>query len=62
MLKPRIGLIREIHVRQIHSFIFQVSWLNEYHEKCREVVGEELKNQNKTEVLDWLMKETQPIG
>ena len=42
--------------------ILQVTWLNDYHQKCRDVIGQELKNQGKTEVLDWLMKETQPIG
>lgn len=40
----------------------EINWVNDYHTQCREVVGTELKLQGKLEALDWLMKETQPIG
>uniref|UniRef100_UPI00398EF0B4 xaa-Pro aminopeptidase 1 isoform X1 n=2 Tax=Pristiophorus japonicus TaxID=55135 RepID=UPI00398EF0B4 len=37
-------------------------WINLYHRSCREVIGAELKKQGKLEPLQWLIKETQPIG
>ncbi|XKL59824.1 hypothetical protein PGB90_000840 [Kerria lacca] len=40
----------------------EISYLNEYHAKCREKVGPLLKEQKETEGLAWLMKETEPIG
>ena len=39
----------------------QICWLNEYHENCRKIVGEEMKTQGKSDVYDWLMRETEPI-
>uniref|UniRef100_A0A7N8YEG4 Xaa-Pro aminopeptidase 1 n=1 Tax=Mastacembelus armatus TaxID=205130 RepID=A0A7N8YEG4_9TELE len=36
-------------------------WVNEYHRKCREVVGAELERQDKKEALEWLIRETQPV-
>uniref|UniRef100_A0A672YNE7 X-prolyl aminopeptidase (aminopeptidase P) 1, soluble n=1 Tax=Sphaeramia orbicularis TaxID=375764 RepID=A0A672YNE7_9TELE len=36
-------------------------WVNEYHRKCREVVGAELERQGRKEALEWLIRETQPI-
>uniref|UniRef100_A0A667ZCS2 Xaa-Pro aminopeptidase 1 n=2 Tax=Myripristis murdjan TaxID=586833 RepID=A0A667ZCS2_9TELE len=36
-------------------------WVNEYHRRCREVVGAELEKQGRKEALAWLMRETQPI-
>ncbi|KAI3352959.1 hypothetical protein L3Q82_019532 [Scortum barcoo] len=36
-------------------------WVNEYHRKCREVVGAELERQGRKEALAWLIRETQPI-
>ncbi|XP_028828946.1 xaa-Pro aminopeptidase 1 isoform X2 [Denticeps clupeoides] len=36
-------------------------WVNEYHRKCREVVGTELERQGRKDGLDWLIRETQPI-
>lgn len=44
------------------GFSVQISWLNEYHTQCREVVGPELKRQGKKEAYEWLMRETQSIG
>ncbi|XP_075907440.1 xaa-Pro aminopeptidase 1 isoform X2 [Nelusetta ayraudi] len=40
----------------------EIDWVNEYHRKCREVVGAELKRQGRKEALDWLSRETQPIA
>ncbi|GFT80985.1 xaa-Pro aminopeptidase 1 [Nephila pilipes] len=40
----------------------EIKWLNEYHVACREVVGKILEEQGKTEALQWLFKETQPLG
>lgn len=39
----------------------QRDWVNEYHGKCREVVGAELERQGRKEALEWLIRETQPI-
>lgn len=40
----------------------QIDWVNQYHRKCREVVGAELERQGRKEALDWLCRETQPIA
>lgn len=40
----------------------EIDWLNNYHEKCRELVGAELKRQGKKEALEYLLKECQMIG
>ncbi|XP_029466206.1 xaa-Pro aminopeptidase 1 [Rhinatrema bivittatum] len=37
-------------------------WVNSYHQKCRDVVGPELKKQGRLESLQWLIRETQPIA
>ncbi|KAM8773722.1 xaa-Pro aminopeptidase 1 isoform 1-T1 [Acanthopagrus schlegelii] len=37
-------------------------WVNEYHRKCREVVGAELERQGRKDALEWLIRETQPIA
>lgn len=36
-------------------------WVNDYHRKCREVIGAELERQGRKEALQWLIRETQPI-
>ncbi|XP_043970458.1 xaa-Pro aminopeptidase 1 isoform X1 [Gambusia affinis] len=36
-------------------------WVNEYHRRCREVVGAELERQGRMEALQWLVRETQPV-
>lgn len=40
----------------------QCNWVNEYHQKCREVVGAELERQGRHEALRWLLRETEPLG
>ncbi|CAH1783979.1 unnamed protein product, partial [Owenia fusiformis] len=40
----------------------EIEWLNSYHEKCRDIMGSALKAQGKGEALEWLMRETEPLG
>jgi len=40
----------------------EIQWLNNYHQTCRDRVGPLLKEMGRQEALDWLIKETQPIG
>ena len=40
----------------------EVEWLNNYHQLCRDRVAPILRDLGRTEVLDWLQKETMPIG
>jgi len=40
----------------------ELDWLNAYHETCRDKVGALLKQHGKKDALDYLFKETQPIG
>jgi len=40
----------------------EVAWLNNYHQTCRDRVGPILKEMGRKDALDWLYKETQPIG
>uniref|UniRef100_A0A7M4EXI4 X-prolyl aminopeptidase 1 n=1 Tax=Crocodylus porosus TaxID=8502 RepID=A0A7M4EXI4_CROPO len=39
----------------------ECDWVNNYHQKCREVIGAELERQGRHEALQWLLKETGPI-
>lgn len=39
----------------------EVNWVNDYHKKCRDIVGAELEKQGRHSALQWLIKETQPI-
>ncbi|GFO35709.1 Xaa-pro aminopeptidase 1 [Plakobranchus ocellatus] len=40
----------------------EVNWLNNYHAKVRELVGQELLKQGKKNVYQWLLRQTEPIG
>jgi len=40
----------------------ELDWLNNYHQLCRDRVGTLLRQMGRTEALDWLIRETQPIG
>jgi len=40
----------------------EIEWLDNYHQTCREVIGNALKKQGKTAGYKWLMKETEPLG
>ncbi|KAL9982844.1 hypothetical protein ACROYT_G004953 [Oculina patagonica] len=40
----------------------EVDWLNWYHGLCAEKVGSALREQGRTSALNWLLKETVPLG
>ncbi len=40
----------------------EITWLNDYHTRCREEVGSVLLEQGRTAAYQWLMKETQILG
>jgi Xaa-Pro aminopeptidase len=48
--------------KQIFLFDLQIAHLNEYHSRCREVVGPVLKKMGHNEAVEWLYRETEPIG
>ncbi|KAG5896836.1 hypothetical protein JTB14_032076 [Gonioctena quinquepunctata] len=39
----------------------EIKCLDEYHKKCRDIVGPILQKQGQSEALEWLIKETQPL-
>ncbi|KFP90050.1 PREDICTED: xaa-Pro aminopeptidase 1 [Apaloderma vittatum] len=39
----------------------ECNWVNDYHQKCREVIGTELERQGRHEALQWLIRETEPL-
>ncbi|NXF54461.1 XPP1 aminopeptidase, partial [Oceanites oceanicus] len=39
----------------------ECNWVNDYHQKCREVIGAELERQGRREALRWLIQETEPL-
>ncbi|XP_043911881.1 xaa-Pro aminopeptidase 1 [Protopterus annectens] len=39
----------------------ELDWLNNYHRKCRDVIGAELEHQGRQEALQWLLRETQTV-
>lgn len=39
----------------------QIDWLNNYHTTCLKTVGQYLTEKGKTNVFQWLQRETQPI-
>ncbi|OQR77576.1 xaa-Pro aminopeptidase 1-like, partial [Tropilaelaps mercedesae] len=40
----------------------EIEWINSYHEQCRIVVGKLLEETGKDAALQWLLRQTQPIG
>ncbi|NWW91682.1 XPP1 aminopeptidase, partial [Rhynochetos jubatus] len=40
----------------------ECNWVNDYHQKCREVIGAELEQQGRHEALRWLIRETEPLS
>ena len=40
----------------------EVNYINQYHQKCRDMVGPLLRRMGKQDGLNWLIKETNPIG
>ncbi|XP_053165918.1 xaa-Pro aminopeptidase 1 [Hemicordylus capensis] len=54
-----------IQTKMIHVHLLtpkECDWVNDYHKKCREVVGAELERQGRHEALQWLIRETEPIS
>jgi len=41
--------------------ILQLSWINNYHKRCRDVIGPELEQSGRQDALSWLQRETEPI-
>jgi hypothetical protein len=41
--------------------MLQLVWLNDYHAKVREIIGEELLQQGLNDVYSWLLQKTEPI-
>lgn len=41
--------------------MFQIKWINDYHQQCRDIVGKELEKQGQIRALEWLLRETSPI-
>jgi len=40
----------------------EIDWLNAYHAECLDKIGGYLADQGKTEALQWLQRETKPVG
>ena len=51
----------EIAHSRIHTHL-QISWINDYHTQCREVVGAVLLEEGLQTAHQWLVKETQLLG
>ena len=57
------GCQTEIKKQNNHDvFLLQIDWLNDYHETCLRIVGEELQMQGKPQVLKWLKANTLSLG
>lgn len=41
--------------------MLQCEWLNKYHARVRDVVGQALMNQGRQEAHDWLVNKTEPL-
>jgi len=39
----------------------ELKWLNGYHRKCEEIIGNELKKLNKLNVYNWLVEQCKPV-
>lgn len=40
----------------------ELLWLDNYHQMCRDIVGKALEDQGRHGALQWLLRETQPLG
>ncbi|XP_076316903.1 xaa-Pro aminopeptidase 1-like isoform X2 [Tachypleus tridentatus] len=54
--------IRIENVVLVKSCETKVDWLDSYHGLCRDKVGKALEEQGKHGALQWLLRETQPLG
>jgi len=39
----------------------QIAWLNEYHRRCEDEVGQYLRDQHKLDAYNWLVTRTSPV-
>ncbi|XP_078494960.1 xaa-Pro aminopeptidase 1 [Ciona intestinalis] len=39
----------------------ELTWLNDYHKKCRDVIGSQLQKSGHNDVYDWLIEQTKPM-
>jgi Xaa-Pro aminopeptidase len=39
----------------------EIEWINSYHKKCLDLTGARLKEQNKTDVYNWLIENTKEL-
>lgn len=39
----------------------ELDWLNNYHQKCADVIGEQLKKEGLHDIHEWLLEQTKPI-
>ena len=40
----------------------EINYINQYHQKCKDMVGPLLRSMGKKDGLNWLIRETSPIG
>jgi Xaa-Pro aminopeptidase len=40
----------------------ELAWLNDYHQKCRDIIGPELQKSGRVTAYDWLLRETTPLA
>jgi len=40
----------------------EIEWLDNYHERCVQVVGKILEKEGRKHALEWLMQQTRPLG
>jgi len=43
------------------KFFVQIAWLNAYHRRCEDEVGQYLLDRNKQQAYDWLVARTTPV-
>jgi hypothetical protein len=55
-------LLRSSVVDMNYFFYLQIKRLNEYHCRCREIVGPLLKKMGHIEAVEWLYRETEAFG
>lgn len=54
-----------IQTRMINASLLtekEIQWLNDYHDKVRSIVGNELQRQGKMDIYHWLLQATEPLG
>jgi len=44
-----------------YDAVLQLAWVNDYHKKCRDIIGPELEKSGRLDALSWLQRETEPL-